>query len=94
MESMFFEYHHEVLVETVLWVFRAYRSHGFQLTFWPASLDTWVELLRAELHAEAFDEIYPFYHWITVHIPTFVTLSDAQLASDHGHAQEHGHIGD
>ena len=29
----------EVLVETIIWVFRAYRSHGFQLTYWPAQLD-------------------------------------------------------
>ena len=29
MESMFLDYNAEVLVDTVLWVFRAYRSHGF-----------------------------------------------------------------
>ena len=30
MESLFTEYQPEVFVETVLWVFRAYRSHGFK----------------------------------------------------------------
>lgn len=29
MASVFKNYNPEVLVETVLWVFRAYRSHGF-----------------------------------------------------------------
>jgi hypothetical protein len=42
MVSLFGDYHPEVLVETVLWVFRAYRSHGFKLTYWPAQLDMWV----------------------------------------------------
>ena len=52
MESIFRHYQPEVLVETVLWVFRAYRSHGFQTTYWPANLDTWVEMLREQLTKE------------------------------------------
>ena len=82
MESLFGEYQPETLVETVLWVFRAYRSHGFQLTFWSAHLDTWVETLRTELSNESFEAVYPFYHWLIVHIPVFITLSDKQLTSD------------
>jgi hypothetical protein len=80
MESIFHHYQPEVLVETVLWVFRAYRSHGFQTTYWPANLDTWVELLREELSGEAFEAVYPFYDWLIVHIPWFVKLTDGQLA--------------
>jgi hypothetical protein len=80
MESIFRHYQPEVLVETVLWVFRAYRSHGFQTTYWPANLDTWVELLREELAAESFEAVYPFYDWLIVHIPWFVKLTDEQLA--------------
>jgi hypothetical protein len=68
-----------VLVETVLWVFRAYRGHGFRLTYWPAQLDVWVEVLQKELSPEAFHEIYPLYHWMIVHQPVFVALSDALL---------------
>ena len=34
MESLFVAFDPIVLVDTVLWVFRAYRSHGFQLTYW------------------------------------------------------------
>lgn len=46
MVSLFTEFSAKVLVETVLWVFRAYRSHGFQTTYWAANLDIWVEMLR------------------------------------------------
>ena len=33
MHSIFTHSHPEVLVETVLWVFRAYRSHGFTTNY-------------------------------------------------------------
>jgi len=68
-----------VLVETVLWVFRAYRSHGFQTTYWAANLNIWVDLIRQELSESAYNEIYPFYNWLIVNIPVFVKLSDEIL---------------
>ena len=76
--SLLTAYNPGVLVETVLWVFRAYRSHGFQMTYWPAQLDTWAEVLKAELGDSSFDEIYPFYHWMIIHQPQFITLSETQ----------------
>jgi hypothetical protein len=88
MESLFRHYQPEVLVETVLWVFRAYRSHGFQTTYWPANLDTWVELLRGELSGGAFEAVYPFYDWLIVHIPWFVKLTDEQLADQADQAED------
>jgi hypothetical protein len=88
MESLFYHYQPEVLVETVLWVFRAYRSHGFQTTYWSANLDTWVELLREELSGEAFEAVYPFYDWLIVHIPWFVKLTDEQLADQADQAED------
>lgn len=80
--SLFCAYNPEVLVDTVLWVFRAYRSHGFQLTYWPAQLDTWVELLRKELSPEAMKEVYPFYRWMIVNQPAFAQLSDTVKVVD------------
>ncbi|MEI6703632.1 MAG: hypothetical protein WCL71_08865 [Deltaproteobacteria bacterium] len=82
LESLFSLYSPSEFVETVIWVFRAYRSHGFQLTYWPAQLDTWVELLRSELSPEAMDEIYPFYRWMIVNQHSFVLLSDSFVPAD------------
>nr|WP_319394892.1 hypothetical protein [uncultured Desulfobacter sp.] len=79
MESLFSDYIPEVFLETVLWVFRAYRSHGFQTTYWPANLNLWVDLLKKELSPKAFEEIEPFYNWIIVNIPVFVKLTDKEL---------------
>ncbi|RQV99369.1 hypothetical protein EH221_00255 [bacterium] len=80
MESVFCQYNPEVLVETCLWVFRAYRNHGFQLTFWPAHLDIWIEVLKASLSDTSLSEIMPFYQWIQVNIPTFVTMTDTSMS--------------
>lgn len=80
MESLFLGYKPEILVETVLWVFRAYRSHGFQTTYWAANLNIWVELLKKELSPGAFEAISPFYNWLIINIPVFVSLTDTALA--------------
>jgi len=75
--SLLAAYDPQVLVETILWVFRAYRAHGFQQTYWPAQLDTWIEVLREELSEPAFSAIYPFYQWMLQHQPQLVQLSEA-----------------
>jgi hypothetical protein len=80
MSAMFRAYEPEVLAQTALWVFRAYRSHGFKTTYWPANLDTCVEIVRDRLAPASFDEIYPFFQWLIVNIPIFVKISDEQLA--------------
>lgn len=80
MESMFTEYDPATLVETVLWVFRAYRSHGFQTTYWAANLDIWLKMLEKELSKDAFASISPFYIWLIVNIPLFVKITDKSLS--------------
>jgi hypothetical protein len=79
MESLFHHYQHMVLVETVLWVFRTYRAHGFTLAYWPANLDSWVNILENELSAESFNTIYPFYNWLITNIPAFSKLTDSEI---------------
>ncbi len=76
MDSLFHEYKPGVLVETVLWAVRTYRAHGFLQAYWPANLDTFVEVNRENLSESAFAEIYPFYKWITVNIPVFFVINE------------------
>ncbi len=78
--SMFHAWEPEVLVQTAQWAIRAYRSHGFQTTYWPANLDTFVKIARERLSATTFEATYPFFHWLIVNIPSFVRISDEQLA--------------
>lgn len=84
MDSLFSAYKPEVFVETVLWVFRSYRNHGFKSIYWAANLDIWVENLKVNLSDETYQEVYPFYQWLIVNIPQFTKLTDsASEVGDH-----------
>lgn len=76
LTSVFYGFQPTNFVETILWVFRAYRSHGFNLTYWPAQLNNWVVVIKKHLSPEAYNEIYPFYQWMLRHQPSFVAESD------------------
>lgn len=69
----------EVLTETVLWVFRAYRNHGFSSSYWAAQLNAWIEILKNELGKESFEQIFPLYNWMQVNIPSFEKLSENSM---------------
>lgn len=69
----------EVFVETVLWVFRAYRSHNFASTYWAAQLNAWIDIIKKELSPQAYRDIYPYYEWMQLNIPLFVYFSDEKL---------------
>ena len=82
MTSLFTDYQPEVFVNTVLWVFRAYRSHGFHTTYWAANLNIWANTLKTELSPESYKALYPFYNWLIINIPIFTRLTDDAVAAD------------
>jgi len=79
ISSMLKMYNPEVLTDTVLWVFRAYRSHGFKTNYWATQLNAWILVIHQLLSKESFNEIYPIYEWMQINIPIFVKLSDEKL---------------
>ena len=79
MESVFTNHSPEILVDTILWVFRAYRSRKFASTYWAAQLNTWIEIYKTELSVECFSAVFPYYNWMQINIPNFVVISDEKL---------------
>lgn len=79
MESIFMKYSPEVLVDTVLWVFRAYRSRNFSSTYWAAQLNAWMEIYKEQLTPNCYSEIYPYYFWMQTNIPSFNQLAEDVL---------------
>lgn len=79
LESIFNQHSPEILTDTVLWVFRAYRSRNFSSTYWAAQLNTWIEIYKRELTEECFMEVYPYYNWMQINIPTFNKLAEVEL---------------
>lgn len=64
MNSMFIDYNPEILVETVLWVFRVYSNHGFNFAYWPTMLNEVLDILRNKLSRDSFEQVKPFYSWL------------------------------
>lgn len=85
LESIFIDFQPEVLLDTVLWVFRAYRSRNFSSTYWAAQLNTWLEIYKENLSDDCYKAIYPYYNWMQINIPSFNALAeqdfDAPLSS-------------
>ena len=85
--SIMKHYEPEVLVETILWVFRAYRSHGFSSMYWAAQINAWISALHEHLEKENCEQVMPLYTWIQVNIPLFEKLSgqsDGRRSKDKG----------
>ena len=77
MASLLRHYDPEVLVNSVLWVFRAYRARGFHPNYWTAQLNAWIASIEQELSLESAAAILPIYRWMIAHIPQFTHLTDA-----------------
>ena len=69
----------ETLVDTVLWVFRAYMSRGFSSNYWAAQINTWIQILKENVSAKSFSEILSIYNWFSVNIPHFTIAADDEL---------------
>lgn len=82
MASLFHAYQPQVLLDTVLWVFRAYLAHGFRPAYWPAQLNTWVELFQSELSEQTRCEIAPFYRWLIDHQAEFAKQAAEALRQE------------
>lgn len=83
LESLFIHYSPDVLTDTVIWVFRAYRSRNFSSTYWAAQLNTWIDIYKKELSPQCFWEIYPYYNWMQINIPSFNKLAEDDFESTH-----------
>lgn len=79
MESVFVNFESQVLVDTILWVFRAYRSRNFTSTYWAAQLNGWIEIYRDQISEDSLKEILPFYKWMQVNIPVFNALAEEDI---------------
>lgn len=79
LESIFNQHAPEVLTDTILWVFRAYRSRNFSSTYWAAQLNSWIEIYKKELSPECYQEVYPYYNWMQINIPAFNQLAEDEL---------------
>lgn len=71
----------DVLVKTILWVFRVYRGHGFSSGYWAAQLNGWMVVLKDQISIDSYLQVIPLYEWMQVNIPVFENLTIESLES-------------
>ena len=79
IHAMLVRFDPEELVDTVLWVFRAYRAHGFKDAYWSAALNTWLAVLGRKLSPEVYSNILPLFDWMIINIPHFVGITNDDM---------------
>jgi hypothetical protein len=70
----------ELFVDTLHWVYRTYRCHGFHERYWEVMLPLWQEVMARELPTGAFETISPFYRWIIDNHNELVALSEEEAS--------------
>jgi hypothetical protein len=94
VHSLLEQYNKQVLVDTVAWVYRSYRSRGFHVNYWAAQINTWIDLMKRHLSEDTFESIFPLYKWFSISVPHFSNMSDDDLKNAelnlHKATTEHG----
>jgi methanogenic corrinoid protein MtbC1 len=77
MASVFALNNYELLVRTVVWVYRAYRSRGFSYDYFASELEAWFDAVRKYLPPPSAEPIGAVYRWMCDHHRDFVELAGA-----------------
>ncbi len=75
MSTVFSINNYELLVRTVVWVYRSYHAHGFSYDYFPVELKSWMKAVELTLDQESAREINTIYSWILENHPHFIELS-------------------
>lgn len=75
MLALLHDYRPALLVNTVVWVFKAYRARGFTTAYWDTQLDCWLEVMDRELSADALGVLRPVYRFLQEHTGDFAALA-------------------
>jgi len=72
----------ELLVKTVIWVYRAYRHHGFEYDYFPAELSAWQQAVQTHLDPASSQAILAVYHWMLDRHADMVRLSQEPVQTE------------
>lgn len=76
MSNVFALHQYELLAHIVPWVYRAYHSHGFSYSYFPAHLQAWRTALQEMLPAERAEPLISVYDWMLSRHEDFIHRSE------------------
>ena len=79
MASIFENPNAEILVNTILWVFKVYRNRGFSPLYWQEQLQGWITVIEKYIDTEYQSSIIEHYKWMLNHVESFTELSNLEV---------------
>ena len=64
-----------LLADTLPWVYRTYHRHGFDWQYFPAHLESWVQVLEQTMAPDMADPLIRVYKWMQSHHADFIELA-------------------
>ncbi|MCF8026113.1 MAG: cobalamin-dependent protein [Desulfobacteraceae bacterium] len=64
-----------LLADTLPWVYRTYHHHGFDWQYFPAHLESWVQVLEQTMAPDIADPLIRVYKWMQSHHADFIELA-------------------
>lgn len=71
-------------VETVAWVLRTYRAHGFALAYWPVMLEQTLQVVQRTLTPATAAQVAPFYEWLAEELQALAQASELSTIWESG----------
>ena len=75
MSNVFFLNAFALLADTIPWVYRTYHRHGFDWQYFPAHLESWVQVLEQTMTPDIADPLIRVYKWMQSHHANFIELA-------------------
>lgn len=69
---------YEMLLDTIIWVYRAYHKHGFSYDYFPVELRAWSGAVERELRPRSADQINKIYSFMLDNHGRFVDLAEEE----------------
>ena len=76
MANVFKLNNYEMLLDTIIWVYRTYRRHGFSYDYFPVELKAWSRAVERELGSRSANQINEIYSFMLDNHERFVELAE------------------
>ncbi len=76
MESILRNFNPEIFVNTILWVYKTYRKHGFHEKYWVIAFEKYEKALEELLDKDSYQEVSNYYQWLKRNHKDFVKLTE------------------
>jgi hypothetical protein len=79
MTTVFRFGNYQMLANTIPWVYRTYKNHGFSYDYFSIELEAWIETLEKNQIGLLLADIIDVYKWMLSNHSRFITISQREI---------------